>query len=199
MKFLRFTFIGLIVLLTFGCDTNNGTTPSEDYTAQELIELGWDRFGTVDYQSSLEKFQGAISKDANNAEAFCGAGWASARLKDLANSINYFSSCISLNSSFVDANAGLAFVYNAGKSYQLSNISAIEALNQNATWTFLHDETLSYKDLHLLLAENYFALLNFGDSLAQIKILNPSFTADITTYDGKTALAAEIERLRGIV
>jgi len=199
MKFLKYTMTCLIILLMVGCTGNNGIAPVENYTAQELTEQGWELFGTVDYQRALEKFQEAISKDASYVEAHCGTGWAAARLKDLAKSANYFSSCISLNSSYVDAHAGIAFVYNAQKSYLLSNTSAIEALNQDATWTFLHDETLSYKDLYLLLAENYFALLDFKESLARVKILNPSFTADVTTYDGRAALAAEIERLRGIV
>ncbi|MBL7093383.1 hypothetical protein ISS22_05360 [candidate division KSB1 bacterium] len=199
MKFLKYTMVCLIILLMAGCDVDNGTTPTENYNAQELTELGWDRFGTKDYQIALDKFEEAISKDANYVEAYCGAGWASARLKNLANSISYFSSCISLNSSYEDGHAGSAFVYNAGKNYLSSITSAISALDQNTTWAFLHDETLNYKDLHLLLAENYFALLNFNDCLTQVKILNSSFTADITTYDGRVALAAEIERLRGIV
>jgi len=50
-----------------------------------------------------------------------------------------------------------------------------------------------------MLAECYFALFNFDDCVIQVKILNSSFTADIATYDGRAALAAEIERLRGIV
>ena len=189
---------GLVVLLMAGCETENGTMPTE-YTAEELTEQGWDLFGTVDYQSALEKFEEALSKETNYVEAYCGAGWATARLTDLASSVSYFTSCISLNSSYVDGHAGLAFVYNAQKNYLSAITSANSALSQNSAWFFLHDETLNYKDLHLLLAECYFALLNFENCLAQVKILNTSFTADITTYDGRAALAAEIERLRGIV
>jgi tetratricopeptide (TPR) repeat protein len=198
MKILIYAMFGLVLLLIAGCESDNGTTPTE-YTAQELTEQGWDLFGTVDYLSALEKFEEAISKETNYVEAYCGAGWATARLTDLASSVSYFSSCISLNSSYVDGHAGLAFVYNAQKKYLSAITSANSALSQNSAWFFQHDESLNYNDLHLLLAECYFFLLNFENCLAQVKILNTSFTADITTYDGRAALAAEIERLRGIV
>jgi tetratricopeptide (TPR) repeat protein len=198
MKILIYSFFGLVLLIIAGCESDNGTTPTE-YTAQELTEQGWDLFATVDYQRALEKFEEAISKETNYVEAYAGAGWASARLTNLASSVSYFSSCISLNSSYEDGHAGLAFVYNAQKHYLLAITSANSALSQNSTWFFQHDETLNHNDLHLLLAECYFALLNFENCLAQVKILNTSFTADITTYDGRAALAAEIERLRGIV
>ena len=198
MKIFKYLMFSLMVLLTAGCVSNNGTTPT-DFTAQELTEQGWEKFGTVDYEKASEKFQEAIKMDANYVEAYCGAGWAEARLTNLASSASYFSQCISLNSSYVDGLAGIAFVYNAQKNYQSAITSATNALNKSSTWAFLHDETLNYKDLHLLLAECYFALLNFSDSLTQVKILNSSFTADISTYDGRAALAAEIERLRGIV
>ena len=198
MKLFKYIMFSFMVLLMAGCDGDNGTTPG-DFTAQELTEQGWEKFGTVDYERASEKFQKAIKMDANYVEAYSGAGWAEARLTNLVNAESYFSQCISLNSSYIDGLAGIAFVYNAQKNYQSAITSATNALTKSSTWAFLHDETLNYKDLHLLLAECYFALLNFSESLNQVKILNSTFTADISTYDGRAALAAEIERLRGIV
>ena len=93
----------------------------------------------------------------------------------------------------------MAFVYNAQKEYQSAINSANTALSLKSNWLFSHDESIGYKDLHLILAASYFGLGNFSQSLVQVQKLNSAFTADINTYEGKSALAEEIERLRGIV
>jgi hypothetical protein len=69
----------------------------------------------------------------------------------------------------------------------------------SSNWLFSYNETLGYEDLDLILSASYFALRDLSQSLTYVKKLNPSFAADITTYEGESALAEEIERLRGIV
>ena len=72
-------------------------------------------------------------------------------------------------------------------------------MRRNPQWIFIHDQTISYKDLHLIKAEGYFALGNFNESLIEVQLLNPAFTTDTNTFEGRAALAEEIERLRGVV
>lgn len=189
-----FKYIILILFLIFACDADNGTDP--DLTAEELIAQGWENFESADYSAALTSFEEAISKDETIADAFNGAGWTNGRLTNLTDAVSRFSSAITLNANLTDAHAGLAFAHNAQKSYQSAINSANTAIGLESGWDFSHDETLDYKDLHLLLAESYFATLDFTSSLAQVQILNPSFTADVNTFDGRSALAAEIERLR---
>lgn len=198
MKINKYFLIYLLILFIFNCGEDNGFKPPNK-EAKELTDDGWQKFEYSGYQNALTKFKEAMNIDSNYAEAYSGAGWASARLTNLSDAVSYFIQCISLNSSHVDAHAGLAFVYNAKKEYQLSINSGNNALSYNAQWTFEHDQTISHHDLHLILAENYFALSNYSESLNHVSILNPLFTADIDTFEGKSALAEEIERLRGIV
>lgn len=198
MKIIKYFLYFLLLTFIFKCGEDNGFKPPAK-EAEQLTNEGWDRFEYKGYDNALAKFKEAIAKDKNYAEAYNGAGWASARLTNLSDAVSYFTQCISLSSTHVDAHAGLAFVYNAEKEYQSSVSAAITALSIDSSWLFAHDQTINYQDLHLILAECYFALGNFSDSLAQVQILNPSFTADVGTFEGRSALAEEIERLRGIV
>jgi tetratricopeptide (TPR) repeat protein len=198
MKIGKYIFCLSIFLLIINCELQDGITPPDE-NVEELVNEGWEQFKSGNYQLALETFQDAIARDNNYAEAYNGAGWASARLTNLSNAVSYFTQCISLNASLVTAHAGLAFVYNAQKEYESAINSANKALSLRSNWLFTYDESIGYKDLHLILAASYFALGNFSQSLAQVQKLNPSFTADFNTYEGKSALAEEIERLRGIV
>lgn len=198
MKIEKYMLILSLLLLIINCQTQNGITPP-DKNVEELVTSGWEQFESSNYQLALEKFEEAITLDNSYAEAYNGAGWTSARLTNLSDAVAYFNQGIAKNSSFVDAHAGLAFVYNAQKEYQSAIASANKAISLSSNWLFSHDETISYKDLYLILAASYFALGDFSQSLAYVKKLNTSFNADITTYEGKSALAEEIERLRGIV
>ncbi len=189
----------LITVMISGCgDTGNGFKPPVK-EAEELVIEGWEKFSYRGYANALEKFKEAITLNADYADAYNGAGWSNARLTMLTDAINYFTQCLAIDRNFTDAQAGMAFVYNAQKSYQASIDQANSALTGNPAWSFGHDQSLSYLDLRVILAENYFALGNFTGSLNQVRLLNPSFTSDVNSFEGKTALAEEIERLRGIV
>jgi len=198
MKMNKYIHYFLLILLVLNCELENGVNPP-DKQVEDLVNEAWEQFEDGSYQFALEKFEAAISRDNNYAEAYNGAGWSSARLTNLTNAVSHFTQCITLNSSHVAAQAGLAFVYNAQKEYQAAISAANTALSVSSNWLFTHDQTLNYKDLHLILAHCYFALGNFSQSLTHVQKLNPSFTADINTYEGRSALAEEIERLRGIV
>ena len=85
---------------------------------------------------------------------------------------------------------------NAQKDYTRSNQRADDALALNSNWVFTYDSSLSAADLHVLKAENYFLLGEFAESLAEVQILNPNFSADVSTNAGQAALAQEIENLK---
>ncbi len=181
-----------------GCDIQNGTNVS-DGKVTELINSGWEQFEAGNYSAGLQKFEQAISQNETSAEAYCGAGWCYARLTNLAAAVRNFNEAISLDANLADAHAGLAFVYYAQKQYNSAISSANKTLSLSSIYLFAHDRSLGYKDLYLVIAACYFALGDFNQSLAFVKKLNPTFSADPGTFDGRSALAEEIERLRGIV
>jgi len=198
MKARNYFLFILLIVIFISCEDDTGFTPPLK-EAEDLTDEGWEKFGYGAYSGALAKFLEAIDKDSTYAEAYSGAGWASARLTNLSDAVSYFAECFSLNSSHADAHAGLAFVYNAMKEYQLSINSANAALGYISNWVFPYDQNLSYQDLNLIKAEGYFALGDYGSSLTIVQLLNPAFVADVQTFAGRSELAEEIERLRGVV
>ncbi len=197
--FYKLLLLVSISLAFFACETSNGTDP--DLTADELTQQGWDKFETGDYSEALDNFEKAIEKDNQFTDAHNGAGWASGRLTLLSDGASFFNNCLSLEPNYTDAIAGLAFIKNAQKEYQQAINMANNLLSVDDQWVFGHDTDINYRDLHLVLAECYFAILDFQNALNQVQKLDPSFGADLdlSTYEGRAALAAKIERLKGSV
>ncbi|MCK4416670.1 MAG: hypothetical protein KAV99_00695 [Candidatus Latescibacteria bacterium] len=196
-KHLPGLILVIIALSISGCG-DKGAEPEK--TAPELIAEGWQAYEARDYGGALSKFNEVVTKDATLADAYTGLGWTNAKLNVLSSAVTNFSQCLSLDPRNLDAKAGLAFVYNAQNEYSQSITKANEVLSIDPNWSFSHDNTLSSGDLHLLIAENYYALAEFENSLTEVRsFLNTSFAADVTTPEGRAALAAEIERLRGVV
>jgi tetratricopeptide (TPR) repeat protein len=198
---IKFPILSLttLIMLGIGCDFTS-KVELNNQSAEEITADGWNLyFETKQYADALNMFKEAIVADAEYADAHNGAGWTSARLSQLDEAVGYFDESIRLNTAVADAHAGRAFAKYAKLDYSAAISSATTALQKNSSWNFEHDTTLNYKDLHLLLAACHFATGAYQSSLTEVKLLNASFTANITTIAGKAALAEEIERLRTIV
>lgn len=164
-------------------------------TFGDLITEGWAAFQSGDYQSASDKFSEAITLNDEDAAGFTGLGWSLFRLENLSQANTKFTGGSNALSPPADLFAGWAFVKNAQKDYTRSNQRADDALALNSNWVFTYDSSLGAADLHVLKAENYFLLGEFADSLAEVQILNPNFSADVSTNAGQAALAQEIENL----
>ncbi|MBD3288090.1 hypothetical protein GF337_04745, partial [candidate division KSB1 bacterium] len=160
MNLFRY-FIFLLIAVSFtGCGDDNGFTPPTK-ELQDLVNDGWETFGysvagagTIGYENALEIFEDVISQDSSFAEAYNGAGWSSARLTRLNDAISFFQKGIVRDANLIDANAGLAFIYNAQKSYAASNNQAQSVINKNDEWQFGYDQSVNYRDLYIIMAEN---------------------------------------------
>jgi hypothetical protein len=197
----KFTFSAIFIaffIAQFSCSSPDGdgdTTPTGP-TLDELIAQGWQAFESGDFQTANSKFNEARQKDSGPVDIFVGLGWSLFRLDNLTQAKNEFLAGSGKTDAPADLFAGWAFVLNALKDYRNSNTQATQALGKDATWSFSHGASLNADDLHVLKAENHFLLTEFSESLAEVKILNPSFSADIQSTAGQQVLAAEIERLK---
>ena len=196
-KITTYLFAFLTLFSLSSC-SSGGDEPSPP-TAPELVAQGWQSYVSKDYQSALDKFTQAIGLDGGFVDAYNGAGWAQAKLNRLSNSLTSFTTGHGKDSTNLEINAGMAIVLSAQHNYAQSALHATAVITAQPGWSFSHDATLSTADLHLLLAEDYFAMANYSSSLAEVKLLNSTFDADILTVAGKTLLAQEIERLRSLV
>ncbi len=189
--------LAVVLALTMGSCSKNGSEPPP-VTADLLITQGWQAFAAHDYQGALGKFTSALQMDAGKVDAHNGAGWANARLNDLSAALAAFQQGRTIDTTNLQINAGLSVVENAGKNYSSSIARGGYVLQTNPQWSFSRDTSVNAFDLNVILAEDYFALADFASSLARVKILNPSFSADVTVLSGQAALAKEIERLSGL-
>lgn len=196
MKINHVIAVLFLMVLIWGCTADTGNEPS-NYSPETLTANGWTQFENGEYTLALNNFKEAVRASNTYVDAYNGAGWASARLQNLSDAANYFSQCLGLDQNYKDALAGFSFLENARKNYQ----NAIDYGNQlmllDANWSFPHDANLDIYDIYLVMAESYFALEDFANSLIYVKKIDPTFNADVNTYEGKAQLADKIEQIRG--
>lgn len=173
-----------------------GGDEAADTVYQELIDQGWVFFENAEYDSALSRFTAARDYNIQPAEAYTGRGWCYMKLDNLSSAAGEFTTASGGLDPTVELYAGWAFTLNAQKQYAQSNTQATEALLQSPNWIFPHGLNLNDDHLHLLKAENYFALGDYTGSLNEVKAIEPSFNADVSTSDGQAALADEIENLK---
>ena len=173
-----------------------GGDETADTTYQEFIDQGWDFFSGAQYDSALSRFTAARDYNIQPAEAYTGRGWCYMKLDNLSSAAGEFTIASGGLDPTAELYAGWAFTLNAQKQYAQSNTQATEALLQSPNWIFPHGLNLNDDHLHLLKAENYFALGDYTSSLIEVKAIEPSFNADVSTSDGQAALADEIENLK---
>lgn len=197
MKQSIFILCAMTGLVFWACSSGGGDGPPPTKTPEQYLAEGWQAYSAKNYQLALNDFNAAAQAKPSLADAFNGSGWANAKLTLLAASAAEFNIGLTKSAANVEMLAGLSLVFNAEKQYDSSIVRAGQVLSASPAWVFQRDTSTNASDIHLLLAEDYFALTppSFGSSLAQVQILNPVFAADTTTIAGQTALAAEIERL----
>lgn len=187
---MKYFIILSLIVFFIGCSKSSS---EPEKTAQEYLNEGWNYFEQNNYSSALSSFKNAILKNTILADAHNGAGWSAGKTGDTQSSLTYFQDGYNLESGNNEIKAGLSFSLNANQQFSESNNHA-NTINQS--WIFEHDTTLSFNDIILLKAQNYFALGDFPSSINQVKILNPTFDCDTNTIEGIMALADEIERLK---
>lgn len=190
----RLNVIPLFLSLVFFVSC--GPADEADTVYQELIDQGWAFFENAEYDSALSKFTAARDYNIQPAEAYTGRGWCYMKLDNLSSASSEFTTASGGLDPTAELYAGWAFTLNAQKQYSQSNTQASEALLLSPDWIFPYGLNLHSDHLHLLKAENFFALGDYTGSLNEVKILNDSFNADVATSDGQAALADEIENLK---
>lgn len=190
-----------LAALSFACKKDSGgpIEPPPPPTAAQLIAQGWTAFAAHNYAGAEAKFAAALALDGTLVDAYNGAGWSDAHLDSLAAAAAQFRAGRARAASNLDILAGLAFIHNATREYALS-VNEADTLFQASPsgWTFSRDAALNTADLRIVMAEDYYAMGDFASSLSTVVLLNASFTADVATPVGRSALAAEIERLKSV-
>ena len=185
-------------------------------TEEDMANYGWVLYEQEDYVGSYEWFSNSVGEDENYQDGYNGLGWSFGKLVDPDSAVQAFDVGLTkpqnprmLDIVAHDILAGLTFAHSALKqdssavAYGDSLIWLLEQQIGDKTWTFPHDSTTNYLDVHVTLALSYFALSDFTESLEHVQAIktalnpaSPPYVVDTNTVRGRNQLAAEIEYLQ---
>ena len=185
-------------------------------TEEDMANYGWILYEQGDYVGSYEWFSNSVREDENYQDGYNGLGWSFGKLVDPDSAVQAFDVGLTkpqnprmLDIVAHDILAGLTFAHSALKqdssavAYGDSLIWLLEQQIGDKTWTFPHDSTTNYLDVHVTLALSYFALSDFTESLEHVQAIktalnpaSPPYVVDTNTVRGRRQLAAEIEYLQ---
>ena len=185
-------------------------------TEEDMANYGWILYEQGEYYDSYEWFSNSVGEDENYQDGYNGLGWTFGKLVELDSAVQAFDVGLTkqqnprmLDIVAHDILAGLTFAHSALKqhssavAYGDSLIWLLEQQIGDKTWTFPHDSTTNYLDVHVTLALSYFALSDFTESLEHVQAIktalnpaSPPYVVDINTVKGRNQLAAEIEYLQ---
>ena len=185
-------------------------------TEEDMANYGWSLYEQGEYYDSYEWFSNSVREDENYQDGYNGLGWTFGKLVELDSAVQAFDVGLTkqqnprmLDIVAHDILAGLTFAHSALKqdssavAYGDSLIRLLEQQIGDKTWTFPHDSTTNYLDVHVTLALSYFALSDFTESLEHVQAIktalnpaSPPYVVDTNTVRGRRQLAAEIEYLQ---
>ncbi len=184
-------------------------------TEEDLANYGWELFESGDYSESNQWFIESIGEDSTYKDGYNGIGWSFGKMRDLESSVIYFHQGLQYEQDpNIVANtrreilAGLCFAYNALGNDSLAIIwgdTLTGNWTENTSWSFSHDTTITHLDVYITLSASYFSEGDFENSLSRVQliysILSPdtTFNTDVTTVNGRYALAEEIEFLQTLL
>jgi tetratricopeptide (TPR) repeat protein len=198
---MRMIKIGLSVLVAAtlcgaiaGCGGGEGPGPAP-VTYESKIEAGWRAFGENNYNSALSEFKAAVEMNPERVEGFDGSGWSYALLDSLEESMSSFDGAASRDTTLIDPLMGRAAAALGLSWYDYAITDASRALSKDPRFVFERRTSYDWRDLHLILAECYYATADYDSALAHSQALDPQFDPDPLAEDYLELLLLEIEAL----
>ena len=215
MKYNKLIISTIVLVLIFTACRREWLTTEED-----MANYGWTLYEQAstkqEYIECYEWFSNSVREDENYQDGYNGLGWSFGKLVDPDSAVQAFDVGLTkpqnprmLDIVAHDILAGLTFARSALKqdssavAYGDSLIRLLEQQIGDKTWTFPHDSTTNYLDVHVTLALSYFALSDFTESLEHVQAIktalnpaSPPYVVDTNTVRGRRQLAAEIEFLQ---
>lgn len=154
------------------------------------LDAAWQKFEDKAYPQAHTAFTNLIS--SKGSAAYVGLGWTTLRMDSLQASDRYFA--LAKEDSLVDGYAGWSFGLWALERYSQSLEAASFALRKKPRYVFVHDETVTNRDLILHQAYGYFHLGQYAACIEKIRFFDPSFPLDATPQQ----ILQKLDQLKGI-
>jgi tetratricopeptide (TPR) repeat protein len=197
--------IGLAALIVLtSCGDDEG--PGSRLSAAEHNEEGWASYVLGDYEDARGHFTDALTLDPELYEARLGAAWCEAQQGEYLTAVADFDILLESSLLMEDAFAGRAAAALEIPDDSLAVASAESTLARDEGYFFARRPDYNFYDLHLILAQAYFALSEYSKAQEQADILYPgngldpaepsSWVVDQVAYPTyEAALAVLIEYL----
>ena len=204
---MRYGFMrgALVLLLSVGLlltacseDDEIGGTTGVTLTAEELSDLGWDALGIGEYSDAVTYFEQSLEKSSGLHEARLGLGWALTYSGEYDAGATAFEAVVAAGVYGAEAQAGLAAAALAGDPAGAIE-AADAALDLDSEFASVWIDGFDHLDLHLILAEAYFARAQYSEAQQQVELLDSEIELDPEQPDYVAALALAIEELRELV
>lgn len=186
------------VFLWAGCERKSDDIPTqaEAPDVSGLLTKGWDYYLSGDYALAIAKFDSALGRDVATTDAYLGLGWSYTQMgqfEEARSKLTFIFAQPAWADSQVraDVYAGFAAGYVAEGQDSLAIIAAQDALDADPEWSFSHDATLTYYDLHLLQAQASFNSYRYLKAKEKVDHLEPGWSLAFPT----SAASATITQL----
>lgn len=166
LTLLAGTFAAVLSAACGGGGGNGGTQPPLP-TAAELAEAGWEQFALGAYDSAASLFAAAIAVDADYADGWHGAGWASAYQGSLAAADSLFHRALDRGAPGAAPWCGLAAVDRDLPDLDGAATAVDSALARDRLFVFSRRAAIDSLDLHLLRGQIHTARGGGGFAAAQ--------------------------------
>jgi tetratricopeptide (TPR) repeat protein len=178
-----------------GCDDDQVGLEA-DRSSSSYLNEGWDLFSDGNNNSAIISFNLALDGDPQNPEPYIGLGWAWAKIGVLDAALENFVLARGLGSESPDVYAGTAIVRRdlIPVDYMAVVENAQAALDIDSAYAMSRHSAFNWQDLHVLLAQSYFAMMMYEDANTQVELLGGTPTP-VTDGPSRAALVLEIQRL----
>jgi len=145
-------------------------TPAD---AGSLVRHGWEFFQAEAYDSARARFQEALQRRGEYPPAYIGLGWIALRMDSLDVAQFWFDSGLFRDDNLIDGHAGRAVVFFIQRNYSGSLQDVDAVLQADSNYIFQGDTSFTAADLHLLAAQDDYALGQYDAALDHCTVLFP--------------------------
>jgi len=126
---------------------------------RKILLNAWKRFEAGDYQVAFGEFERYIEFGGDSLDAYCGLAWSKFFI-DYSDTSVYrnFSKVIGLQPNNTDALAGLSYYAYCDSDFVGAVDFGRELLTVDSNYVFIHDTTINYIDINIIIARGLFEL-----------------------------------------
>ena len=141
---------------------------------ESITRNGWVWFAQNQMDSATFYFDEALLQNDKYGWAFIGRGWVQLRQGELLEALSNFNTGLTFDPTILDGRVGRAAINLSFNAYDNVISDGNYVLNTDGNYVFEYDETVDYRDVHIFLAQAYYAKGDFESVQAHCNILDPN-------------------------